>query len=125
MLKTARQLRHAAAILALAAAGTAQAADTPLTAKQLAATIPGQTLTAKHQTTGKQLVLIYSAGSTKGTFGGTYDGKPNNGTWRIKGNKWCEDWGRGNGCWRIVQTDAKTLYFFNDDGSLFYKARIK
>ncbi|MGI3169401.1 hypothetical protein ACRARG_09635 [Pseudooceanicola sp. C21-150M6] len=117
--------RLLAGLALLTLAGIPATAADVMTAKQLAATIPGKTLVTKHRTSGKTLVLVYSGGSNKGTFGGTYDGKPNKGTWWIKGNKWCEDWGRGNGCWRAVQIDAKTLQFFRDDGSLEYQLKIQ
>jgi hypothetical protein len=95
----------------LASLGTlpAQAQDF-MSKKDLQATIPGATLYGISAQDGKtRWAQTYSKGRKQGKIAGTWDGAPYSAKWTIKGDMWCEEWDGGSGCWKIVQTSAKTL----------------
>lgn len=108
-MKTTKTLIVIAGLL-ICASGLARA-ETFLTAEELKETLVGKTLSGltKKGIPFSQKILEGKPGKNKGLIEGTQEGNSYESKWKIKGNKWCENWGSGSGCWRIVRIDETTI----------------
>ena len=83
-----------------------------MTQEELLAAIPGATVYGTSFRDGEsRWVQTYSSG---GTIAGTWNGEPYRAAWSADGNKWCEQWEDGSGCWAFVKVSDKELRAYKD-----------
>ena len=97
-----------------------------MTQKELLATIPGGTLSGISNSDDKtRWVQNYGKGRKKGKIAGLFGKEQYKSKWFVKGNKWCEDWGTGNGCWDVERVGEKELRGYVDGKPLKNSWMIK
>ncbi|MCG9690191.1 hypothetical protein L1D13_25280, partial [Vibrio tubiashii] len=93
---------------------------TPIFAKEIPVSSPELDDMLKNSTTygvhyGKKTLQYFSdSGTTWWISSG--DKRPSEGTWRVKNNQYCSDFGSGETCYNVVKDHDQEIYYFLKDG---------
>lgn len=94
---------------------TSSQAQEFMTQRELLATLPGKTATGIDNKDGKtRWTQNYGKGRKKGKIAGLFGKEHYEAKWWVEGNKWCEDWGTGNGCWKFERAGDNKLRVYWD-----------